>query len=50
MLDDPLLKPSKDKKIKPYLNISFMQEKVNWYKFDKLHPDRMYEHIKIPAR
>ena len=33
MLDDEYLKPSDPKK-KPYLNINFYQEKVDWNKYD----------------
>ena len=45
MLDNYYLKP-KDKNIKPYLNISFLQEKVNLYNFGSNDPKKkMYEHI-----
>ena len=49
-LDNEYLKPS-DKSIKPYINVGFLQEKVNWYNFESTDPSKkMYEHIKVPAK
>ena len=44
-LNDPRLNFSKDKKTRPYLNISFIQEKVDWHKYDEKDHSKMYEHI-----
>ena len=51
MLDDEYLKPSDPKK-KPYLNINFYQEKVDWNKYDSnaVNPrQNMYDFKQYPA-